>query len=143
MAAKVYMHGRFVADPEQRATNSGTAMVKFTIATERFSGTEKKTDFVNCIAFGKTAETIARFMKKGSECVICGTLTVDPYTDKNGNKRTLTTVIAESFEFCGNAKSMNNGTQYQQPQRNNAVNGIVNNATANGVQVQSYEELFG
>lgn len=95
--------GRICNDLELKSTQSGTEILNFTIACDRKfqSQGEKKTDFIDCIAWKQTAEFISRYFSKGSMIAIEGRLQTDNYTDKNGNKRKSVVVVAESVSFCG------------------------------------------
>ena len=95
---RVILMGRLTADPQfvQSATAS---YCKFTIAVDRRS--RDKTDFINCIAWRKTAELINKFFSKGKMIAVEGALQINTYTDKDGNKRTSADVNVETVHFCG------------------------------------------
>ena len=104
MVNLVSLMGRMTADAELRATTNGTNVTQFTIAVERDyvkSGEERQTDFINIVAWGRTAEFITRYFHKGDMIAVIGSVQVRNYTDKNGNKRYVTEVIAEKVSFCG------------------------------------------
>lgn len=104
MINNVTLMGRMTADAELRATTNGTNVTQFTIAVERDyvkSGEERQTDFISIVAWGRTAEFITRYFHKGDMIAVIGSLQVRNYTDKNGNKRYITEVIAEKVSFCG------------------------------------------
>ena len=95
--------GRLTADPELRTTQSGLSVTYFTVAVDReFSGKEKKTDFLNCVAWRSTADFVTRYFKKGQMIAVQGSLQVRNYEDKNGNKRTAVEILADKVSFCGN-----------------------------------------
>ena len=106
---KVILMGNLTRDPETRYTSGENqlAVVRFGIAVNRRfqsrnaqqNGTND-VDFINCVAFGKTGETIAKFFTKGRRILVSGRLQVSSYEDSNGQKRTSTDVIVEDFEFC-------------------------------------------
>ena len=107
MINNVTLMGRMVADAELRATTSGTSVTQFTVAVERDyvkSGEERQTDFINVVAWGRTAEFTTKYFHKGDMIALVGTLQVRNFTDKNGNKRYATEVIAEKVSFCGGKK---------------------------------------
>lgn len=94
--------GRFTADPELKTTPSGVEVCSFTLAVDRqfkSQSGEKQTDFINCVAWRKTAEFISRFFQKGSAALVEGSIQVRPYTDKNGNKRSATEIVADNVRF--------------------------------------------
>ena len=102
---KVILIGRTVADPELRyAAGSGTAVCRFTLAiTRQFKKDE--TDFIRCVAFGKTGETIAQYITKGRQIAAIGAIRTGSYDAQDGTKRYTTDVAVESFEFIGNSNS--------------------------------------
>ena len=88
------------------ASGSGTAVCRFTVAiTRQFKKDE--TDFINCVAFGKTGETIAQYVTKGRQLAVTGSIRTGSYDGQDGVKRYTTDVIVESFEFIGNSNSNN------------------------------------
>lgn len=94
--------GRLVSDPTVNySQNTGKAVTKFSIAIDRPAnkGAEKQTDFINCVAFNKTGETIGNYFSKGQRIGIEGSLRIDSYTDKQGNKRTSYSVWVNNFHF--------------------------------------------
>lgn len=95
----VMLMGRLTKDPETKTAGS-TPVCSFSLAVNRSYAKEPTTDFFNCTAFGKTGENIAKFFHKGDKIQIIGEIRNDNWTDKDGNKRTSTKVIANSFEFC-------------------------------------------
>ena len=96
---KVILIGRLTKDPELNfAAGSGTAVTRFTLAiTRQFK--KEETDFINCIAFGKTGETIAQYVTKGRQLAVTGNIRTGSYDAKDGTKRYTTDVVVESFEF--------------------------------------------
>ena len=105
---KVILIGRLTKDPELRyAAGSGTAVCRFTVAINR-QFKKDETDFINCIAFGKTGETITQYFTKGSKIVITGNIRTGSYDAKDGTKRYTTDVIVETFEFVESKKKETN-----------------------------------
>lgn len=99
---KVIFGGRLTRDVELKSTVSGLAIARFAIASNFRSGDKEKTTFIDVMAFGKTADLIAKYFFKGKEILIEGRLENETWTDKQtGDKRSKLGVIAESFEFCG------------------------------------------
>lgn len=100
----VAIMGRLVADPELRTTQQGTNVCTFRIACERSytpKGQQRQADFVDIVAWGKTAEFICKFFQKGSMIAIEGSLHTRNYQDKQGNKRTAVEVLANNISFAG------------------------------------------
>ena len=95
---RIFLTGRLVKDVELRTTQStGNSVAKFTIAVNR-DFKKGETDFINCTAFGKTAETIDQFFSKGRPIMVMGRIQVGSY-EKDGQKRYTTDVIVDNFEF--------------------------------------------
>ena len=117
---KVELVGRLTRDPEVRyggANNS--AVARFTLACDRQykrKDDEQTADFINCIAFGKTAEFIEKYFRKGNRVGACGRITTGSYTNKDGQKVYTTDVTVEEVEFVesknsGSNNSSNNSSQ--------------------------------
>jgi single-strand DNA-binding protein len=107
MINKVIEMGNMCADPELKQTQGGTSVCSFNIAVNRYSKdpTEKKVDFFTVVAWGPKAEFVCRYFKKGQTIVIVGRLENREWTDKQGNKRISTEIIAEEVSFGGNRES--------------------------------------
>lgn len=100
----VAIMGRLVADPELRTTTNGTNVCTFRIACERSytpKGQQRQADFVDIVAWGKTAEFICKFFQRGSMIAVDGSLQTRQYQDKQGNKRTAVEVLANNISFAG------------------------------------------
>jgi single-strand DNA-binding protein len=100
----VAIMGRLVADPELRTTQQGTNVCTFRIACERSytpKGQQRQADFVDIVAWGKTAEFICKFFQRGSMIAVEGSLQTRNYQDKQGNKRTAVEVLANNISFAG------------------------------------------
>ena len=85
----VMLMGRLTRDPESRATQSGTAVVRFSLAVNRPKRKDKKqdADFINCVAFGRIAEVIQQYVFKGNRLLVEGEIRTGSYVDKTGHKR--------------------------------------------------------
>lgn len=95
---KVILGGRLTATPELKQTQNGVAVTSFGMAVNR-KGKDAPTDFLDIVAWRQTAEIICQYFKKGSSICIVGTLQKREWTDKNGQKRYATEVIAEEVSF--------------------------------------------
>ena len=99
---KIVLIGRLVRDPELRfSPGTGTAISRFTIAVNRRKkedGTQEA-DFIPCISWGKQAENIANYQRKGNQIGICGRIQTRNYDGKDGIKRYVTEVVAEEIQF--------------------------------------------
>ena len=102
---KVMLMGRLTRDPEVRVTQDGqTTIAKFGIAVDR-RGKEDKADFFNVTAFNKTAQFAEKYLKKGTKIALAGRLQLDEYTNKDGQKVTSVSIVAEEVEFCESKKT--------------------------------------
>lgn len=93
---KAIITGRLTKDVDLRTTQSGKSVASFTVAVDRM---DEGADFIDCVAWGKTAENMQRYLSKGSKVLVLGRLSKRSYEDRNGNKRSLTEVVAENVEF--------------------------------------------
>lgn len=108
---KVILMGRLTKDPEIRSGN--TQVARYSLAVDRrFSNSEEKTDFINIVAFGKSAEFAEKYLKKGTKILVTGRIQTGSYTDKDGKKVYTTDIVVEDQEF---AESKNN-TSSDSPQ---------------------------
>ena len=97
----VVLTGRLTADPELKTTQSGISVTSFSVAVNRpyRTGEGQQTDFMNVVAWRKTAEFIAKYFKKGNMIGIEGSIQTRKYTDKNGNNRTAFEVVVNNAQF--------------------------------------------
>ena len=119
MINNVSLVGRLTKDPELRYTQTGVAVARFTLAVNRaFSNQqgEKDADFITCVAWRKTAESLANFMRKGSQVGVTGRIQTGSYDDKDGKRVYTTEVVANEIAFL-EPKSEQPQQQYQQPQQ--------------------------
>lgn len=100
---KVVLMGHLVRDPELKQTNSGESVTSFSLAVNR-TGKNGECDFFDITAWRKTAELAANYLKKGSPVLVCGRLQNRSWTDKQGNKRTVTEVVADEVAFIGSTE---------------------------------------
>lgn len=96
---KVIIGGRLTADVELKQTQSGVSVCAFSIAVNRKGAKYKTTDFIDVVAWRQTAEFISKYFRKGSSICVVGNLQKREWTDKNGQKRYATEVIAEEASF--------------------------------------------
>lgn len=133
----VNLVGRLTRDPELRYTQSGAAVVRFTLAVDRRLSREKRAeaeannqqtaDFINCIAWNKTAELIANYLQKGRRIAISGRIQTGSY-EKDGRTVYTTDVIVENMEFVDSASQ---GQTMTRPAFNAGVAQPVNSAYGN------------
>lgn len=94
------IQGRFVRDPELRRTNTGKAVVSFTLAVDK-QGKDAGASFVDFVAWDKTGEFINNYFTKGSPIVVEGRIETRQYEAKDGQKRTVTEVVVTQAHFYG------------------------------------------
>ncbi len=116
MLNHITIMGRLVRDPELRRTGSGVAVASFSVAVDRdYSGRdggEKKTDFIDCVAWRQTGEFISKYFTKGRMIVVDGRLEMRDWTDKEGNKRRSAEIVADSVYFGDSKKSEQGNSTY-------------------------------
>lgn len=112
----VVLMGRLVADPEHRQIPSGTPVTTFRIAVDRdFRNKEtgeKEADFISVVTWRATADFVAKYFSKGRMIVADGRLQTRNYTDRDGNKRTATEVVADNVYFGDSARDRSEGGSY-------------------------------
>lgn len=99
---KVILMGRLTKHPEIRQSQSGQ-VARYTLAVDRFKG---EADFINCVAFGKSAEFADKYLKQGTKVVIVGHIQTGSYTNREGKKVYTTDVIIENQEFAESKKNI-------------------------------------
>ena len=104
---KVILMGRLVRDPEVRYTIGEKVVCNFTVAVDRgtkdISG-KKETDFIPCVAWGKTGELIGNYFSQGNKILLEGKMQIKKYEDKQGVKRSQTYVNVFAIDFIDNPK---------------------------------------
>ena len=103
--------GRLAQDPEVRYTQSGKAVASFNLAVENNFGNEKKADFIPIVAWSKLAEICGNNIGKGRKILVEGRLQIRSYEDKEGQKKRVAEVIAQTIEFLDYKKSDNDGSK--------------------------------
>ena len=99
---QVILLGRLTKDPEEvKGSKNKKSYSKITIAVPRVKKDE--TDFINCVAFEKTGELIAKYVKKGNRLLVEGNLNVSTIKDKEDNYKSFTTVIVNKISFIDSA----------------------------------------
>lgn len=113
----VTIMGRMTRDPEGSYSQSGTEIVRFTLAVDRdrkSSDGSRETDFIDCVCFGKTAEFVSKYFGKGRVAVVDGRLQINDWTDDKGNKRKSASVVAQSVYFGDSKKDSGVDVSYGQ-----------------------------
>ena len=103
MLNHITIMGRLIRDPELRRTGSGVAVATFRVAVDRDyaskDGGERKTDFIDCVAWRQTGEFVSKYFAKGRMIVVDGRLEMRDWTDKEGNKRTAAEINVANAYF--------------------------------------------
>lgn len=112
---KVILVGNLTRDPEMRSLPSGQPVINFGIATNRVwrdkeGQKQQQADFHNIVAFGKLAETVHQYMKKGNMMYVEGRLTTRIWDAQDGTKRSRTEVIAENVQFGPRSMAQGSGS---------------------------------
>lgn len=109
MSTQVTILGNTGRDVELRYTPQGTPVANFSVASNTTRNTprgqEKKTDWYNVTAFGKQAETLAKYLQKGSQILVRGKLSLSAWETRNGESRVNADVALQDFEFAGGGKN--------------------------------------
>ncbi|MFA5113289.1 MAG: single-stranded DNA-binding protein [Candidatus Margulisiibacteriota bacterium] len=102
MYNKAFLIGNLTRDPELRYTTSGIPVARFAIAINRFKkGGGQDVDFINIVAWRRLAEICGEFLKKGRPVAIEGRLQIRSFTGRDGQKRTMTEVVADNMQMLG------------------------------------------
>ena len=108
MSANISLMGNLGRAPETRVSDNGTLIANFSLASNSFRNTPEgrvqKTDWFRVTAFGKQAETLARYVRKGSRLCIQGRLTFNPWLDRNGDPQVNADVLLQEFQFVPDAR---------------------------------------
>lgn len=107
---KVFLVGRLTRDPELRYTSSNLATMRCSIAVDRQfarEGEERGADFINIVAFGNRAETMSKYLTKGSQIAVDGRIQTGSFDGTDGKKVYTTDVIVENFQFLDTKGSRN------------------------------------
>ena len=119
-------------------TSGGKAFANFSLAVQK---TKDEVEFIDCTVWEKTAETIAEYFRKGNRILVQGRLSVSSY-EQNGEKRRMTRVVVNSFEFVESAGNSGNNSGYQQQQSfNNSNNKPVKNDDFDNDDMDDDEEF--
>ena len=114
--------GRLTRDPEVRYSDNGHTVARFAIAVDRRfkKENEQTADFINTVAFGKTAEFIEKYFYRGSKIVIEGRIQTGSYTNKESQKVYTTDVVVEQVEF-GESKNHDSAANEARPAPSSAI----------------------
>ena len=122
---KIFIIGNLTADPDYSVSASGTPMCRFTVAVNRrhssSQGDERTADFFRVTTFRKTAENCSNFLAKGRKVGVVGSIQLNDYTDKDGNRRTSVDVTADEVEFLSPRGDESNAGSAPSPRRGGAT----------------------
>lgn len=104
MINKVILTGRLTKDPELRHTGNQTPVCTFSVAVDNGYGENKHTDFINCVAWNKTAEFVSKYFTKGKMIIVIGRISTRSWETQDGKRNYATEVIASEVSF-GESKS--------------------------------------
>ncbi|MFR4479811.1 MAG: single-stranded DNA-binding protein [Fusobacterium sp.] len=107
----IILTGRLTRDPELKFGQSGKAYSRFTLAVDR-PMQKGEADFINCVAFGKTAELIGEYLRKGRKAGVTGRLQMGKY-EVNGEKRTSYDVVVDTIEFLESKNAVDSMGGYE------------------------------
>ena len=107
----IILTGRLTRDPELKFGQSGKAYSRFTLAVDR-PMQKGEADFINCVAFGKTAELIGEYLRKGRKAGVTGRLQMGRY-EVNGEKRTSYDVVVDTIEFLESKNAVDSMGGYE------------------------------
>ena len=105
MINKAILMGRLTRDPELRHTGSGTPVCSFSIAIDNGYGENRSTDFINCVAWNKTAEFVEKYFTKGRMIIVIGRISTRTWEGQDGKKNYVTEVVANEVSFGESKKS--------------------------------------
>lgn len=120
MLNHITVMGRLTRDPELRTTPAGVAVASFTVAIDRdfMEGGEKKTDFMDVVAWRQTGEFVSKYFTKGMMAVVSGRLQIREWTDKEGGKRRSAEIVADNVYFGEGKKDGGGGGSQLKPAGN-------------------------
>ena len=139
----VVLVGRLTDNPELRHTNSNISVTRFSIAVDRAyrSGEERQTDFINIVAWRQTAEFITTYFKKGQRIGIEGSLRMNQFTDKDGNKRTTYEVVVNNAHFVENKRDSGNAGGFTPAETQAAPQSFSNSDSGDFSEIASDDDL--
>lgn len=112
--------GNLGRDPEVRFLADGKAVANITIATseswkDKDGNKKESTEWHRCVAYGKTAELMGEYLKKGSSVYIQGRIQTKKWTDKEGQERYTTEIVVDKMQFLGAAKASTEAPRQREP----------------------------
>lgn len=140
---KVILCGRFTRDPESRMSSNSLEVSRFSLACASDfvnKDGQRETEFINCVAFGRTAQTINKYCKKGQMILAQGRIRNNSYDAQDGTKRYTTDISIDSFEFIGSRTGGDSaGASYQSSSNNGNYNN--SNMQTTDISEDPYKEF--
>lgn len=139
----VNLVGRLTKDVDLRYTPTGTAVGRFTLAINRRVPNDKgvrEADFINCIAWNKAAENLAKYTSKGSLLGVQGRIQTGSYENQEGQRVYTTDVVVEQFTFVESAKKDNEPKQQQETFNDRLLNAFEENKKEKG-DISAFEAV--
>lgn len=121
MINQAILMGRLTRDPELRNTNNGTPVCGFTVAVDNGYGDNKRTDFINCVAWRSTAEFVAKYFTKGTMIIVDGRIRTRTLQGQDGCKNYVVEVIANKVDF-GETKIQRDSQNHAEQNQTGAAN---------------------
>lgn len=112
MINKAILMGRLTRDPELRHTGTGTPVCSFSIAIDNGYGENRQTDFINCVAWSKTAEFVSNYFQKGKMIIVIGRIQTRTWEGQDGKKNYATEVVASEVSFGESKRSQEGSSSY-------------------------------
>ena len=112
MINKAILMGRLTRDPELRHTGTGTPVCSFSIAIDNGYGENRQTDFINCVAWNKTAEFVSNYFSKGKMIIVIGRISTRSWEGQDGKRNYTTEVVASEVSFGESKRSQEGGSDY-------------------------------
>ena len=130
MLNKVILIGRTTKEVELRRTSNGTAVATFTLALDNryvLKDGKPSTDFISCVAWSNTAETMEKYVRKGALIAVEGRIQTRNYDNKDGNRVYITEVVVETMrmlESRGDRSAMNSLDNYAPSSSRDMINEV-------------------
>ena len=140
MLNHIVLQARLCKDVELRRLDSGKAVASVSVACDRDftkDGGERETDFIDIVAFGKTADHMASYYTKGKMIIVSGRLQIRTWVDKENNKRRNAEVVADSVYFGDSKKSSDGNSTYSAP---NASQGFAGGFAETEALINKYQQ---
>lgn len=148
MLNHIVVQGRLGRDPELRYTQNQIPVASFSLAVERDMADQqtgqRATDWIDVVAWRKTAEFASKYFRQGQMCVVSGRLQIRDWTDRDGNKRKQAEIMAQNLYFAG-PKQDGEGQSGRSDSGNsrNAPSGGAYRPAGNAVDISDYSDVDG